>query len=30
MNTIILGDFNSHSHKLIDPLDIKSIRQERA
>ena len=29
-NTIMVGDFNTHSHQWTDPLDSKSIRQQRS
>ena len=28
-NTIIVGDFTHHSHQWTDPLDRKSIKQQR-
>ena len=29
-NTIIVGDFNIHSHQRTGPLDRKSIKQQRS
>ena len=29
-NTVIVGDFNTHSLQWTDPLDRKSVRQQRS